>query len=1026
MVSQLDDYSSQKDLSGLSDTLFLDDIVQSHCVNTPSKIAIRFKDKNIHYGDLGQSVARLAQELLDKGVKAGDFVVVFLDPSEHIVFALLAITRIGAIYTPLDPSHPDTQIEEKYQSTQAVCTVTQQRYAERVEHWANQTLMVDRLENLPEVEVAQVVIPHRSIEAAACIFFTSGTTGKAKGVLGSAKAMRNAIIGPAQSLQFTNNDTLNSVARYAWSISMLELLAPLVSGGTTLILEAKQALELDWLKSQVESCTTFHCPPALLRNFANHIQQNYPNSHAFDHIRLVWYGGDTFAPSHIDTLHNVFRNADIGTAYGCTEIFGLSHIHFYSRHKTKKVLIGRPVSGIEQLVCDDNDKPVTTGQQGEILLAGDRLASEYWQAPEITTEKFTLINGKRYYLTGDYALLHKSGDLEFLQRNDNQVKIRGIRIELGEIEQTLNALETVQEAIVLAIDTSAEDRELRAFLVMKNKAVNIDILKDMIKHNLPDYMMPAKWFLLDALPVTENFKVDRKALQELKQEEDVSTSLDGEAAQVAEVWAKIIGRAPTSTSDNFFESGGDSLAVIQLAIKLGQKFNTKIEVADVYRNPTLLGQVNIISKENTSKNVAPKIAADNSPLAPVYATQGQVGLFFREMLGRQGHSITCTRHIFTQQHFNEEWVKQALEVLIERYPTLRTNIKISRPHLELVENHYSSSDITFIRMQQGWSLAPDAALHLTKHMHKFDISKSPLICAIVSPMKEGGEILQLTSHHIACDDNSLGRIAKEFVALYDSFKTNTKISLHTVSDNYTEFAQQQFNAIVSGIYSERAKIVAKKLLEILPQCQDNALLTLDNRNRTSSSHFEKHLKYDVNNAVFAHYIAALSWAFYHIWGRTNFVFCAHSAMRRDNDNSPTVGMYINLLPVITGYNPRHNVRQHIQRTSIDFNQAMSLSDIPYEVILNENDSLKKLKKFPFDAFINELSFVEKFPPNYINEIVPEAFATNTNEMNVTIVETLNGKFLHLESPAVDNIKEIHTQVFDRMSEFLAQLLLKKK
>ena len=248
MVLSGGDSSAQTNLLDLSDTTFLDDIVLSHCINTPSKIAVRFKDKNISYGELGQGVTRLVQALLDKGVQKGDFVVVLLDPSEHIVFALLAIIRIGAIYTPLDLSHPDAQIEEKYQSTQAVCTVTQQQHAGRVEHWANQTLIVEHLEDRTEVDVAQVVIPQRSIEAPACIFFTSGTTGKAKGVLGNAKAMRNAIIGPAQTLQFTNNDTLNSIARYAWSISMLELLAPLVSGGTTLILEPKQALELDWLK----------------------------------------------------------------------------------------------------------------------------------------------------------------------------------------------------------------------------------------------------------------------------------------------------------------------------------------------------------------------------------------------------------------------------------------------------------------------------------------------------------------------------------------------------------------------------------------------------------------------------------------------------------------------------------------------------------------------------------------------------------------------------------------------------------
>lgn len=1009
-----------KDLSQLSDTTFLDDIVLSHCVSSPSKIAIKFNNKNITYKELGLAVAGLAQQLTDKGVKKGDFVAVLLEPSEHIIYSLLALSRIGAIYTPLDPTHPEKQITEKYQNTNAVCTITQQKHTNRVQHWASQTITIDSLDGLTEIEVPHLIVQPRNIDDPACIFFTSGTTGKAKGVLGSARAMRNAIIGPVQSLGLTNNDTLNSIARYAWSISMLELIAPLVNAGTSLILDPKQALGLDWLKTQVETCSAFHCPPALLKKFTQHILKNYPNNKSFDAIRVVWYGGDTFSSSHIDALQHVFPKAKIASAYGCTEIFGLSHIYFYPRDKTKTVLIGQPVQGIEQCICDENYSPIDAGEQGEIVLLGERLA-EYWQAPELNAEKFIAIQGKKAFLTGDYALLHESGDLEFLQRKDDQVKIRGIRIELGEIEHILNSLDTVQEAVVLAVDAKTENRELRAYIVSNNNEVNTENLKIAIKQNLPDYMMPAQWYFLESLPVTENFKVDRKALSELQKKNTESVSFDGVTGQIAEVWTEITKSTPSSINDNFFESGGDSLAAIQLAVKLSLLFKTKIEVADVYRNPTLSGQVNIISKEVSSVDIASIKEVENSPPGRVYATQGQVGLFFREMFGRSGYSITCTRHIFTQYLYNEEWVKQALKVLIDRYPTLKTNIKVSRPHLELVENTYSHSDITFIRLEKGWSLSEGSELPLVKHMHKFDISKSPLICAIVSPLKEGGEMLQLTSHHIACDDNSLGRVAKEFVTLYDSYKTNTEASLVPATDNYSEFAQKQFNDIAYGTYSDRAKIAAQQLLEMLPQCKNNPLLEDIDNVKLLANHFERPLSIELSNAVFSHYIAALSWASYQIWDRTEFVFCAHSAMRRDSDSSPTVGMYINLLPVITGYNPEHDVQQHMHRSSLDFNDAMARSNIPYEVILDENDSLKKNKKFPFDAFINELSFVEKFLPDYKNAIVQEAFATNTNEMNITIVETFDGKVLHIESPSVDNIDNIHDQVFTKMNEFLSQI-----
>lgn len=1004
--------------------VFLDEIILAFAQSSPTKTAIVYRDQHVSYGELAQRVNNVCFALRHVGVEAGDFVVVLLPPAVDVTISLLAISRLGAIYAPLDPEHPDTQLRARCADITPTCIITDVAGKNRVQGWARSTVVVNEIaETTNKIDTTPVV---RNLKAPACIFFTSGTTGEPKGVLGSFRAMRDSILSPVRFLDINENDTLNSIARYAWSISMLELLAPLVVGGTSLLLDRAQALNLDWLKANADRCTAFHCPPALLRKLADHIEENYPASEYPSQVRLVWYGGDTFSKYHIEKLHKVFPNATIGTAYGCTEIFGLSHCYFYPRGEAvEKVLVGKPVDSIKQNILNGEGKPVREGEEGQVYLAGPRIATEYWRQAELTAQKFVGIEGERHYATGDFGRLDAEGNLEFLQRRDSQVKIRGIRIELGEIEFYFHKLPDVKEAVVLAVGTEQGEKELRAYIVARQGAdLNIDSLRRQLENSLPEYMVPTQIVLLDAFPVTENFKVDKKALVEYAPKLREGEFASATAKKIAAIWKQVTGKSPENSESNFFKSGGDSLSAAQLAALLGREFGRVVEVAEVYRAPVFKAQWQLLDSGlvtaagQTTDNLDP-VTTD------IIATRAQKGLIFRELMGSKHASITCTRYI-RARGFDIGVTKKALVGLIERYPTLKTHIRFDRREIKLVEDAtVDESAIEVIRNPEIWTLEPGQKNSLTKASQKFDIKKDPLIKALISNMDDGSQIMQLTAHHIAADDNSMGRLAGDFVEIYDALLNQRQINLPPVQQDYREFACDQYTRIHEGLYHRQADAIGKRLLEYLPVCQNSPLLNLNN--------WTNHQAFSCNIAVpaeaaalhelkFTEYVAALSWAIHKRFGRDKMLFCAHVALRRDSDDAPRVGMFVNLLPLFTGVNPQHSPHEHVLRTQDDLDEAMSRSDIPYELILSEQRELKTLGRFPFDAFVNELRFDNIYPAGYEDVVVPRAFATDANEISMSLVRRPQGESIKLESPDVNGARDSVTFIGESMTDFIHSVL----
>jgi len=998
--------------------LFLEQVVIAHAQSSPHKPAIVYRDNSLTYLELAMRIDAIAASLLARGVVPGDFVAILLEPGLDITAALLGTIKVGAIYAPMDPEHPDSQLEERFDEIKPRVLLTQEVLNERAQTFGLEVLtteasMTERMmSGMPPVPSVE-----RSLSDPACIFFTSGTTGKAKGVLGSQFALREAILSPARFLSFDNTDTLNSIARYAWSISMMEMLVPLVVGGTSIILDRAQALDLDGLALNAGHCTAFHCPPALLKSVSEQVLTSAQKPD-LSGVRLVWYGGDRLSTASIRRIHEAFPNAQVGTAYGCTEIFGLSHCHLYRREDDfSKVLIGQPVDSIVQRIIDADGRTPVDGAEGEIFLGGGRVALEYWQQAALSEEKFIVIDNERFYGTGDFARIEPSGDLEFVQRKDSQVKIRGIRIELGEVEHHFSAHGAVRDVAVIAKDLDGEHKELVAFIVPE---AGITLTAKEVRQSLdgvmPDYMMPAGLHIIDKLPVTENFKIDRKALLAIESTANSVDLDDPMAAQIAQIWQQAASLNVGDIGDNFFEIGGNSLTAALLAALLTRELGRTVEVADVYACPTLESQVALLR----ASDVDDEVEIDDT--APTLAVQGQKGLVFRELFEKGDSSITCTRYISRASGFDDALVREALGRLVERYPTLRTHMRFVKRTIELSTTpEFKREDLLVERHSGLWSIDGEGAPALMKRPCVFDLKKDTLIMASVSALAAGGELLQLTAHHVAADDNSMGRLAEDFVAIYEALRLGEPLAREKINTSFFDFARDQHRRVHNNGFAEAAQHVGKALREHYLKYHDCVLL--ENIGVAECDPADQVLQQALpqKTVKFADAVAALSWGLYTTFGRTEFVFCAHVALQRDSAETPRVGMFVNLMPVFTGVDPQHSPEQHARRTQLDFDEAMSRSNIPYELVLAEVEEVRRLGRYPFDAFVNELHFDNAYCDGYTDVVVPRSFTTDGHELSMSLIRTPSKQSLKYESPRATGIKAIHNDVSRAMMRFLDEL-----
>ncbi len=528
----------------------------------PTALAATFDGHRVSYGELDGRSSQLARHLVAIGVGPGVPVAVCVRPSLDVLVAMLAIWKAGGVYLPLDPTHPESFIGRMLDEARPRLVLTSAELAALTARFPQ--LCFDTDGHLLEKHAPTSLAIEPSLSDPAYLFYTSGTTGKAKGVLATQANLAQYIHSAAQKYGFRSGDVFPSLARYTFSISLFELLSPLCCGGSLRILARDTVLTPERLFRALEEVTVLHAGPSLLGSLFRYLRSAPGSPRSLPGMRHASSGGDMVSPSVMEEMKRVFPNAELFVIYGCTEISCMGTTFPIPRDtKASRTFVGKPFPDVTLRVLDSNRNLVPFGVVGEIGFAGKGIVREYLDRPELTAEKFVEIDGRRFYQTGDMGRLHQDGNLEILGRRDYQIQLRGIRIELAGIEKTVQELGLAAQCAVVAKTLDEGDVRLVAFVV-KPRDEGVVAFRRALATELPDYMLPNHVVVLDAMPLTANGKLDRNRLKELPWEtqlgaEDRVPLANERERKIAAVFARVLGIGEVGAEDRFFDLGGDSL-----------------------------------------------------------------------------------------------------------------------------------------------------------------------------------------------------------------------------------------------------------------------------------------------------------------------------------------------------------------------------------------------------------------------------------------------------------------------------------
>ena len=563
---------------------------------TPDAIAIVAKDSQLSYRELDERSNRLARHLRSLGVKPDTLVGVAMGRSETLVVSLLAILKAGAGYVPLDPTHPKERLSLVIDDSEMQILLATSEARDRLPLGADGVTVLDVEHPAIALESPHAVETNAASHNLAYVIYTSGSTGKPKGVMLENRNVVNFFTGMDRAIGCAPGVWL-AVTSFSFDISVLELLWTLTRG-FKVVVHGDEGTATIADEITRHGVTHLQMTPSLARMLTL-------DARAFAALGLLkqmLLGGEAVPASLIHHIRQTFRG-EIHNMYGPTETTIWSTT-YRVEEPGSTVSIGRPISNTQIYLLDAELQPVPVGEIGELFIGGDGVARGYWNRPNLTAERFLTIpslSQHRIYRTGDLARVLPDGNIEFLGRADYQVKLRGHRIEPGEIEAILEQCNGVRQAVVVVREDREGDKRLVAYLVVKaSGAEGAGTLCSVLESKLPDYMVPSAFVFLPELPLTDNGKIDRKALLKLpppsiavnasvgQPQNESSDQASNEIERiVAAAWQDALGITSVSMNDNFFDLGAHSLTVAEVQAKLQEALGREISLVDLFQFSTV-------------------------------------------------------------------------------------------------------------------------------------------------------------------------------------------------------------------------------------------------------------------------------------------------------------------------------------------------------------------------------------------------------------------------------------------------------
>ncbi|WAJ35465.1 amino acid adenylation domain-containing protein [Pseudomonas sp. GOM7] len=776
----------------------LQDLFEAQAQRTPSQVAVSFGEQQLSYAELERQANRLAhhlQPLLD-GRNAP--VALCVPRGLPMLVGLLGILKAGGCYVPLDPAYPAERLDYMLQDSAPVALLTLDGTAGPL-----------TAEGIPLIALADDAarqhqpdtppVCERAPEHLAYVIYTSGSTGQPKGVMVEQRGLVNLLWAMAELTDLQAHDRLLALTTLGFDIAGLELYLPLIRGACCVLLAREQAQDAQRLAAAIEhsEATLMQATPATWRMLLDSGWAGAPGLKAL-------CGGEALPSELAQRLRP--RVAALWNVYGPTEttIWSSAGEVLDAAFEGATVSIGRPLANTRFYVLDEQQQPVPEGGVGELYIGGDGVARGYLNRAALSAERFLndpFVPGARMYRTGDLARYRSDASLEFLGRNDFQVKIRGHRIELGEVEAQLAGLPQVRQAVVGARPDAAGDLQLVAWYTGQPLAEAS--LRDTLSRALPAFMLPTRFMHLDSLPLTPNGKLDRNALPlpEVDAVADYVAPQGELETRLAELWASLLQVPQVGREHDFFALGGHSLLAMRLLARIREQLGQELSLRALFEQPTLKAMARQL--EPLHGVATPVIIpAGHQGQAPL--TFAQQRLLFLARLEGASAAYHLPVALRLEGVLDTPALERALLRIVERHEVLRTVFR------DQGRQHIVSAPGGFALRQLDWSGRTDsqaalAALGEEYACSPFDLANGPLLRACLVRLEERQHVLLVTLHHLIADGVSMGILTQELSALYQAFSQNQADPLPALPVQYADYAVWQQRLLQSDAWQAQVQ-----------------------------------------------------------------------------------------------------------------------------------------------------------------------------------------------------------------------------
>ena len=774
------------------------DLFEEQVEKTPDNIAVVFEDQKLTYKELNEKANQLARYLVEKGVKKGDIIGLFLNKSLEVIIAMFAILKSGAAFLPLDTEYPDERLNYILSNSSCKFILKSNKINNDIIcNYNNINIDLDN-SNIYSKDNTNISL-HLSVDDVMYVMYTSGSTGKPKGVMVKHKNIIRLAKYP-NFLSFENNENMVQTGTIVFDACIFEIFGALLNGFKTYILEKNKLLNINYFSEFLKNndISTLFLTTGLFNEFG------MQSPKMFSHLKNLLTGGDVISASSVKNIKNSCPNINIINCYGPTENGSYSTCYKIDNNNSH-IPIGKPITNSTAYIVSNSGSLCPIGVPGELWVGGDGVAKGYLNNPELTKEKF--INNPfgtgTIYKTGDLVKWLPDGNIEFIGRIDNQIKLRGFRIELSEIDNNILTYPNVKQSISI-IQNINNNKTICSYIV-SDEPVDIINLKKYLSKTLANYMIPTHIITLEKLPLNINGKVDRKLLPlpELKSENINIINPRNEIDNTIILCLKeILGLSSISITSSFFDIGGDSLSAISLATKLTSLLKQTITVQDIFNNPIIMDLSDyIVNLKNSSIKIISK--HDKRNLYPLSASQD--GIYYAANLDNNSISYNTAGGIITDKELDISKLEKCFNILIKRHEALRTHFNlIDGKIVQIIDDNIDFK----LKIEESSNENTDKIYK--DFVKPFDLSRAPLFRAKAVNLSNGQMLLLLDMHHIISDGISLKIFMQELCSLYN------EETLPPKNIDYTDFCIWEEEQFKTDEFNKKKEFWVNKFKEEIP------------------------------------------------------------------------------------------------------------------------------------------------------------------------------------------------------------------